>query len=295
MEMETTAGACPARVRGAWNSTLSMAFAVGWRVGLAVVLLAAWIVSGGNVYTANSRFGYWLGVVGGSLMLALLVYPLRKRFRALSVLGPLKHWFRFHLVAGMVGPAIILFHTTFAVGSFNAGFALVSMLLVVASGIVGRYLYRKIHHGLYGSRANAEEMHGAMRRQLDTLAPMLDRLPAVAAEVDRFSSLVTRCPVGFWSGALHFVSLGWKRMSAGRRIRRAIDAYKRLNPKGGALAYVQVSALVESIEDALRAAQRSAQFATYESLFGFWHVIHIPFLCLMVGTAVVHVVAVHAY
>ena len=45
----------------------------------------------------------------------------------------------------------------------------------------------------------------------------------------------------------------------------------------------------------LNAVVRVAQFTAYERLFSLWHVAHIPFVYLLVISAVVHVVAVHAY
>ena len=142
MEIEATAGARPSQLSSLWRRVGAVAGGFVWRVVVVVLLLAAWAVSQGGLYTPASDFGYWLGVACGSLMLVLLIYPLRKRYRALSVLGPVRHWFRFHLFAGVAGPLIVLFHATFHVGSFNAAITLGSMLLVVASGLVGRYLYR---------------------------------------------------------------------------------------------------------------------------------------------------------
>jgi hypothetical protein len=293
MKIETATADYPVNLRAALGRTVNLIAAFAWRAALALVLLAAWLVSGGAFYTPGSDFGYWLGVAGGSLMLVLLIYPLRKRYRALDVLGPLRHWFRFHLVAGITGPSIILFHSTFHVGSFNAAIALTSMLLVVASGIVGRYLYRKIHNGLYGSRASAAELQASLNQQMAALAPLLARLPDVAKQVERYSALVSHMPAGRWAAAAHFVSLGWRRILAGRRVRSAIDGYRHCDAH--VLGHAQVGALVETLEDALAAVQRSAQLSTYERLFRLWHVIHIPFLCLLALTAVVHVVAVHAY
>jgi hypothetical protein len=57
----------------------------------------------------------------------------------------------------------------------------------------------------------------------------------------------------------------------------------------------EVAALVGTIDAALRALQRHAQFATYERLFALWHVVHIPFVYMLVISAIVHVVAVHMY
>jgi len=225
----------------------------------------------------------------------LLIYPLRKRFRMLAVLGPLKHWFRFHIVAGIAGPLIVLFHSTFHVGSFNAAIALACMLLVVASGLVGRFIYRKIHHGLYGSRATATDLQRSLEQQVASLQGVLFRLPLIEREIGRFAALVSVQPQGRWQRGLHFASLGWKRYLAGRRVRRAIAGGDTRVGADGTATNAHLHALARTIDDALKAMQRAAQFSTYEKLFSLWHVVHIPFLFLLVVTAIVHVVAVHAY
>ncbi|HEX8986979.1 MAG TPA: hypothetical protein VF816_03385 [Rhodocyclaceae bacterium] len=292
MNVDTTAGVCPAELPRAMPRVARWIGAVAWRLGLLAMLGAAWVVSGGAVYTSSSELGYWLGVAGGSLMALLLLYPLRKRFRALSALGPLRIWFRLHLFGGIVGPLVILFHSTFRVGSFNAGVALGSMLLVVASGIVGRYLYRKIHNGLYGSRASAAELERALARQLEALKPTLAEVPLVARELSRYAALVAHRPDGRAMRAWHFASLGARRLAAGWRVRRAIGRYSE-DPYG--VVHGPLHDAADTLDDALAAIQRSAQFATYERLFSLWHAVHIPFLVLLVITAVVHVLAVHAY
>jgi hypothetical protein len=228
-------------------------------------------------------------------MLVLLIYPLRKRFRALAVLGPLKHWFRFHLVAGIAGPVIVLFHSTFHIGSFNAAIALSSMLLVVASGLVGRFLYRKIHHGLFGSRATLAELQRTLEQQLASLQASISGLLAVEREIGRFTALLTLQPQSRWQQWLHFVSLGWKRTLASRRVRKAIAGYDTQFGASDAATHAHLLTLARTIENTLKAAQRTAQFSTYEKLFSLWHVVHIPFLCMLVVTAIIHVVAVHAY
>lgn len=303
MELEATAGSCPAPqsslVGGFGRSVAAIAgpIVVTAVVTSAVLSLAliGWIVRRDGLYTSASDFGYWLGVTGGSLMLVLLIYPLRKRFRSLVVLGPLKHWFRFHMFAGIAGPVIVLFHATFRIGSFNAGIALASMLLVVASGLVGRFIYRKIHHGLYGSHATAAELQQSLQQQMASLQGVLSRLPVVEREVGHFSALVSLQPQGRWRRGMHFASLGWKRYLAGRRVRRAIAGCDTGVGADNTATNAHLRTLARTIDDALRAVQRTAQFSTYERLFSLWHVVHIPFLCLLVITAIVHVVAVHAY
>ncbi|MCX7148471.1 MAG: hypothetical protein NTY05_03515 [Rhodocyclales bacterium] len=299
MEMEATAGSFPAPQSSALRRIGRSLVAIAVRVAIAAVVISlaliAWIVRRGDLYTSASDINYWLGVAGGSLMVVLLIYPLRKRFRVLAVLGPLKHWFRFHIVAGIAGPVIVLFHSTFHVGSFNAAIALACMLLVVASGLVGRFIYRRIHHGLYGSRATAVEMQRALEQQVASLHGALSRLPVIEREISRFSALVSLPPQGRWQRSLHFASLGWKRYLVGRRVRRTIAGCDTRVGAGDTATNAHFHTLAQTIDDTLKAIQRTAQFSTYEKLFSLWHVVHIPFLFLLVVTAIVHVVAVHAY
>lgn len=294
MKLEATIESCPA-APARWPGGAGKLLA-GIALRAAVIALAwgVWTVRRDNLYSPASDLGYWLGVAGGLLMLVLLIYPLRKRYRALAVLGPLKNWFRFHLFAGIAGPVMVLFHSTFRVGSFNAGIALASMLLVVASGIIGRFIYRKIHHGLYGSRATAEQLQRALAQQIEALQPVLGRLPSVEREIDRYAAIGLQQATGRWQRALHFASLGPRRYLAARRVRRAIERYDG-KTGGPAAENAPLRALANTIDDTLKAVQRTAQFSTYERLFSLWHVIHIPFLVMLVVTAILHVLAVHAY
>jgi len=271
--------------------------ALGGAVALVLVVLAsaALAVRTGGWYASGKGLGYALGLVGGTLMLGLLLYPLRKRLRFMHEWGALKHWFHFHMVGGVLGPLLVLFHSTFRVGSFNAAVALGCMLLVVASGLIGRFIYRKIHHGLYGSHATLKELEQALAREFEALAPVLSRMPLVKTEVEQFAALVSDRPAGKYARAVHFLSLGAKRMLTRRRMRRTLAAYAAAETDRLVASHANLRALLQTIDSTLQAAQRRAQFSTYERLFSLWHVIHIPFLCMLVITALVHVVAVHVY
>lgn len=255
-------------------------------LSVAALLLGAGYVIRYAPYTAGDAIGYNLGLVGGILMLLLLPYSLRKRLRILQGSGAMKAWFLFHIWAGLFGPLLVVFHSTFTIGSFNGGIVLGSTLLVTASGTVGRFFYRKIYRGLSGSRASLDEMQAGLAREIAALSLLQQAAPAVDAEIARFLALAGTPPAGRWRRAGHFLSLGWRRRLASRRLRRIVAADGRGEAVDGLLSHIDAT---------LFAAQRSAQFATYERLFARWHVIHIPFLYLLVLTAVVHVVAVHAY
>lgn len=264
--------------------------------GDAMRRMAAWAVVTGLVvaagyvgiyepYHAGSSLGYNLGLVGGILMLLLLPYSLRKRLRSLRQAGTMRGWFLFHIFAGLLGPLLVLFHSTFRIGSFNGGIALASTLLVTASGTIGRFFYRKVHRGLTGNRATQEEFHASLNLQMAELQSRQGRSPVAVEEVHRYLALAANVPATRLQRASHFLSLAGQRRIASRRIRRDLtDAVG-----------TRETQLLQTIDATLLAAQRTAQFATYERLFALWHVVHIPFLYLLVLTSAVHVVAVHAY
>jgi len=273
----------------------SIALVAGILLLLAALALLGWEVRKGGLLTPGKGFGYALGLAGGSLMLGLLLYPLRKRLRFMHEWGALKHWFRLHMVGGILGPLLVLFHSTFHVGSFNAAVALSCMLLVVASGLVGRFIYRRIHHGLYGSHASLKEFEQVLAQELKMLEPVLSRMPLVKQEVERFAAMVSHRPASPAARLAHFLSLGAKRMLAARSLRRTLAAYAASESDRLVASHANLGTLLQTINHTLQAVQRRAQFSTYEKLFSLWHVVHVPFLCMLVITAVVHVVAVHIY
>jgi hypothetical protein len=86
-------------------------------LGIACCFLLGWDAMRRSHYhfTPASDLGYTVGLVGGIMMLAMLAYPLRKKLRFMQGWGPLKHWFRLHMVFGVLGPVLVIFHTAFRV------------------------------------------------------------------------------------------------------------------------------------------------------------------------------------
>lgn len=256
-----------------------------WMSILALTVLA-WYVRERQPYTSASDVGYWMGVVGGSLMAALLLYPLRKRLRWTGALGALRHWFRFHMVAGIGGPLLVLYHSTFHVGSFNAAIALASMLLVAASGIVGRFLYRRIHHGLYGRQATFKELQEQLSQHLTELEHAVQYLPGIKADIEAYLLYASTPQKNKLAATLHFLSLGAYRRTSLRLIRKHLMATSCRPSR---------DKLLRTVKETLAAAQKASQFNAFVRLFALWHVVHIPFLGMLVLTAVAHVIAVHTY
>ena len=125
---------------------------------ISVFLAAGWLLKDLNLITPEQGTGYWLGIVGGSLMLSLLLNPVRKKVRFLHRLGSTRRWFRMHMNLGLQGPLLILYHCNFQQGSFISRVARKSMLLVAISGIVGRQFDAAIHRDLYSRKHTLGEL-----------------------------------------------------------------------------------------------------------------------------------------
>lgn len=266
---------------------------------LAAMLLIVWGVSSLELFTPGSDFGYFIGLVGGVMMLLLLLYPLRKRIGFLQALGQLKHWFRIHMFLGIAGPTLIILHSTFQLRSVNATVAMLSMLLVAGSGIVGRFIYTKIHHGLYGRRASLEErqarlgISGGEVKSKFHFAPDIEQrlrdLEAVAF-ADKASALQRA-----WLFATLPLRVQWTAFRASRDLSRALTRIARKKHWRSGKLRSRVAYGRRMIRDYLGLVQDAALFHTYERLFSLWHIVHVPFVWLLAFSAVFHVIAVHMY
>lgn len=268
-------------------------------MALAVAITAGWVLRERLPITAEEGIGYWLGIAGGSLMLALLLYPLRKRIRLLHVLGPTKYWFRLHMVFGLIGPLLILYHCSFTLGSVNSRVAFYCMLLVAGSGVIGRHFYAGIHRGLYGRKTSLRELQAELgmsaenSQGLSRLMPeVVHRLGAMSDELqgDRIRQTLGIGRSLRWTLTHHLTRLSLM-LTARRELRAAAASspairqdYRRL--RRSAFRY---------IGDCTGRMGRVAQFSFYERLFALWHVFHLPIFFMMVLSALFHVLAVHMY
>jgi hypothetical protein len=145
--------------------------------------------------TPESGLGYALGVCGGVTTLVLAMFAVRKRLRFMRRWGVLRHWFRVHMILGALAPVLVLFHCNFRLGAPNSNVALTSMLVVAASGVVGRFICTHISHGLYGARDDRRAARAARsqcprrRRAAAAVSPAAQRLAALpSGYVTRVSS-----------------------------------------------------------------------------------------------------------
>ena len=263
------------------------------------LVAAAWLFSRHAGYTAGSTLGYNLGLAGGIALLLVFLYPLRKRLRFMQAWGASKGWFALHMACGILAPFLILAHSRFQIGSVNAGVALASMLLVAASGIVGRFIYVRIHHGLYGTRMTLAQLQAEVGLNAGDLHSKLSFAPQVEQRLKAFEAAAVARPSNPLRGAWNFLALDARAHWVRRRSIREFASVYRMHARAfGWDAAAQRRHLAGGkafIEEFVAGVQRVAQFSRYERLFALWHVLHVPLVWMLLLSAIAHVVAVHAY
>jgi hypothetical protein len=252
-----------------------------------LVLALGFALRGERYLSPERGVGYALGITGLALMALQLLYTLRKRSARLERLGRLKPWFQVHMVVGLLGPLAIGFHANFHVGAVNSRVALAAMLLVTASGLAGRFLYARVHAGLFGRRLELRWLQDELRSSQGALGPLLPEAPELAARLRAFEAHALARGHGWLEASRRFLGMGTRARRTRRACARLIRRASRL-PLERSLAEGDVEAY-------LGALVRVARFEAYERLFAFWHVLHVPLCALLFGAAAIHVLAVHLY
>jgi hypothetical protein len=250
----------------------------------------AWKVAHGAYYKPGVGLGYNLGLAGGLMMLTLLMYSFRKHIKFMQGLGKLKYWFRVHMILGVLGPILVLFHTTFRLGSLNASIAFYCMIIVASSGLIGKFAYTRIHKGLYGSRNTLKEAREELAGSSGDVKSKLHFFPKVEKKITYFEYLALEKKRNFFEGIWFFLTFDVRRMYMAWQCKRYI--YKKMAPDRMHDVAKEASNLVRQY---LIQIQTVAQFKKFEQIFSAWHVLHIPLMYMMVATAIFHVIWVHMY
>ncbi len=87
------------------------------------------------------NWGHGVGIVATLFMLSNFIFSVRKRFEFMKGAGPIRRWLTFHQFVGLMSPIAIGFHAAFLSNNMLASITTVAVTIVVATGIVGRFIY----------------------------------------------------------------------------------------------------------------------------------------------------------
>lgn len=117
-----------------------------------------------ETFKASGILGHGLGIVG-TIMIAfgVFLYIGAKKYGWLTKLVRLKYLLEFHIYLCTLGPILVLFHTTFKFGGI-VSIAFWSMVIVVLSGVVGRFLYIRLPRDWQGRELTFADATVALRK-----------------------------------------------------------------------------------------------------------------------------------
>lgn len=223
--------------------------------------------------------GHGFGIIGSLMMLiGVSTYMLRKRIRKFSRLGILKHWLEFHIFLCALGPVLVLYHTAFKFGGLVA-ISFWSMVAVVISGVIGRYIYLQIPRTIEGREMSLQEINSnknTLNAILETIYHLDEGvretlLHAVRKRPDRMGSTMLRRSIAKYIFERNTI-----------REVKAILKLRKIQGKG----FRQIVGL---IREEISLNRKIDRLITMQNLFKYWHVAHLPFALLMLIIMIVHV------
>lgn len=234
------------------------------------------------------------GLVGQSAgILALLIffflwlYPLRKKYRWLAFTGSIARWLDIHILAAIGLPLLVAIHASWRFDGV-VGLGYDAMLVVCASGVVGRYLYVRIPRSLTGVAASREEVASERRTLITEIAAATGLDPFSVERTLAISG--TSESAGILRTLLHLLSDDFTRW----RLTRALKRRLRASSSGRKLDRELVNRVAALASREISLAQQLRMLDATKRLFGYWHVLHRPFAVTALIAVLIHVAVVIA-
>jgi hypothetical protein len=265
----------------------------GFAVSIAVVLVTLFALDGRAYYSTplttrgyatahrilrpSGPVGQTYGVIGTVLMLVPFVYMARKRIKKFSAAGSARTWLEIHLFCGIVGPALVTLHTSFKFNGIISA-AYWSMVVVVLSGFLGRYLYVRIPRSIRGNEFTRAELDAQAQELKEELARTLSS-PEVMADIEHVEQAAVPAPESVSLAGLLFGEIP---------LRRKLRALDRALQRHGADAVTR-GRIVELTARRSLLMRRTVYLERTKALFGVWHVFHLPLVYLLLVIAAAHI------
>ena len=237
----------------------------------------------------SGYLGQSAGIVAFLIFVFLWLYPLRKKWKALRFTGSVGKWLDVHVASALLLPLLLVIHAAWRSDGL-IGLGMISMFVVILSGVVGRYLYTRIPRAQSGVEFTREEVVAQRKELIDRLALTtglsaddVARTLDVAPDEDR-----QQHPLGVFALLI---------ANDLRRRRLTRDLRNRWSAHAPANRPLSKAALKEAVRLASREialTQQARMLTATQRVFRYWHVAHRPFAITALVAVVVHVVVVIA-
>ncbi len=242
----------------------------------------AWLQPSGYI-------GQSAGIAAFLIFVFLWLYPLRKKWKALRWTGSIGKWLDVHVTTALALPLLLAIHAAWRSDGV-IGLGLLAMMIVIASGIVGRYLYTRIPRARSGIELTRDEVAAQRRELIQKLAAATGLTPQVledtlhggqAADADgnplRVIALLVADDLFRW-----------------RRVRKLRTRWATLAPRNHRLNEKQLREAARLATREMKLEQQTRMLNATHRVFKYWHVAHRPFALTALVAVVIHVVVVVA-
>lgn len=219
-----------------------------------------------NWFKPSGLYGQGLGVFGTLLILiGVSIYILHKRYNILGRHVRLKYLLEFHIFLCTLGPILVLFHTSFKFGGI-VSIAFWSMVAVVASGVVGRFIYIQIPRTIEGRALSLSEVQGM---KTDVAEVLKEKYQLEDVDVEQLVS---------------YTREGKTSLSA---LKKTIKRYN--------LTKGDQKKLLNMLYGERSLSRKIARLETMKKYFKYWHVAHMPFALIMLVIVIIHIVVAFTF
>lgn len=229
-------------------------------------------------FKAGGLYGHGLGILGTLLILiGVVMYLVRKRNKALARFGRLKYWLEFHIFLCTLGPVMILYHTAFKFGGI-VSIAFWSMVAVVLSGVIGRYIYIQIPRSIEGRALSLNEIKDMKSNIHSVISTSYELNEASQSAI--LASVNVQSHKGFFSSFFQ----EQKQLSGIRKLLKQNNLKRK-----------DIRQVINLVKQEMAINTRIERLETMQKLFRYWHVAHMPFAIIMLVIVVVHVAITLAF
>lgn len=250
----------------------------------------------------GTLFGYALGGVATALILWLTWFGIRKR-RYASSLGSVQGWLSAHVYLGLILPIVVLLHAGFQVGFNVHTLAFVLLVLVVASGVYGVYLYVTTPDRISANRGGASrpELFNQLV-DLDERARRATRdLPTAFVDLVQSGAVRTQLGDTLWSrlrgkdlSTITIPDTGEVVSNAGQEaaLDWMADQQSRVSDPEAAARIGELSALLRNKRRLLKQLRQDLKL---QASLELWLYAHVPLTSALLVAVLVHIVTVFLY
>ncbi len=225
-------------------------------------------------------WGHGLGILGSSMVMLLFLYSARKRNLFGLRFGKIKNWLNIHIFFGIMGPVFINLHASFKFGGIVA-ISYYSMMAVMISGFLGRYLYVQIPRKISGEELTFKEMKDRSKQLTNVLIKKYQLDKVTLSQIDLLAG--TKNHHGGFSTILAIMKNDLTRIFKIRKLQKEIH---RRYPK---LPQAELHRVVSIISKQSLLLRKIAFLKVVQPMLHYWHVVHKPFAYVMIIIMFIHI------